>query len=151
ALFRGPTGIAVDAAGNLLVADTFNSTIRTLAIPSLAAQTGLTGTSAVSVSAALTDLSPGSTYSYRVVASSSGGTALGTTVSFAPALAPPATTQAASAITLTGATLNGTVNPNSASTNTFFQYATNPDLAAGVIATLAGTPAAGGADGTGRA
>ena len=65
-------------------------------------------------------------------------------------LAPAATTQAATNVASTAATLNGSVNPNGSSTDTFFQYSTDPSLPANVVTTLAGTAGQiGSADGTG--
>ena len=67
-------------------------------------------------------------------------------------LAPAATTQAATNVASTAATLNGSVNPNGSSTDTFFQYSTDPSLPANVVTTLAGTAGQiGSADGTGSA
>jgi gliding motility-associated-like protein len=55
----------------------------------------------------------------------------------APAvLAPTATTQAATAITTNGATLNGTVDDNGASTTVAIQYGTSPTLSGATTATL---------------
>jgi hypothetical protein len=58
-------------------------------------------------------LTPGSTYDYRIVATSNGGTAEGTPQAFTtlPPLPPDATTGAGSAIAQTKATIAGTVNP----------------------------------------
>jgi hypothetical protein len=53
-------------------------------------------------------------------------------------LPPTVTTLAATAITTTAATLNASVNPNGSSTDTLFQYSTDPGLAANVVTTLAG-------------
>ncbi len=62
------------------------------------------------------------------------------------------TTLAATSVTATGATLNGTVNPNGISTDTFFQYSTNPGLTPNVSSTYAGTAGTpGSTDGTGSA
>ncbi len=56
-------------------------------------------------------------------------------------IAPPAaTTQAATdVVTPTTATLNGSVNPNGASTNASFQYSTDPTLGSGVVTVSAAT------------
>ncbi len=78
ALFNDPRGVAVDGAGNVYVADTGNDTIRKLSIPSVPAQSGLTGTSPVAVNAALTGLQPNTTYYYEVEATNSAGTTVGT-------------------------------------------------------------------------
>src|SRR3569623_1555465 len=60
-----------------------------------------------------------------------------------PASAPTATTGAASSISATGATLNGTVNDNGASTTVTFDYGTTTGYGTNVAATTGGTVAAG--------
>ena len=80
AVIASPQGVAVDSAGNVYVPDI--ETIVKLSIPSVPAQSGLTGTTAVAVNAALTGLTPGTTYSFRVVATNVGGTTLGDILSF---------------------------------------------------------------------
>jgi lysophospholipase L1-like esterase len=78
----------------------------------------------------LSGLTPGTTYYFRLVASNAGGWVGGEIFSFTTHNPPPAvTTGAASAVTLTGATLNGTVNPNGAVTNAWFEYGEDPTLA----------------------
>ena len=131
ALFNDPRGVAVDSADNVYVADTGNDTIRKLSIPSVPAQSGLTGTSAVPVNAALTGLQPNTTYYYEVVATNSVGTTDGSILSFTTPAAPAATlatTQAASNVTSTAATLSGSVNPEGAATSVSFIYGTDPDI-----------------------
>lgn len=66
----------------------------------------------VAVSAAVSGLSPNTSYDYRIVVASHGGSDEDGDQSFQtlPAAAPEATTGDASAITLTGATLAGSVN-----------------------------------------
>ncbi len=84
------------------------------------------GGNVVLVNAAVTGLTPGTLYHFRLVATNSGGPASGndasapTNVSSVP---PPtvATTPAASPTT-TGAQLNGIVNPNGFSTTSHFEY-----------------------------
>src|SRR5262249_7594853 len=71
-------------------------------------------------------------------------------VPFTTVVPPVATTAAASGLTSTGATLNGSVNPNGSSTNSFFQYSTDPSVAGTLVSTVAGT-APGSTDGTGAA
>jgi len=86
-------------------------------------QSPVTGTSDTAVSKAITSLSPNTTYHYRVVAENSQGITNGLDRTFTtdPA-APTATTDAASAVTASGATLNGTVNANNDSTFVTFEY-----------------------------
>jgi phosphodiesterase/alkaline phosphatase D-like protein len=71
------------------------------------------GTSAVTVSAPITGLSANTTYHFRVVATNVGGTSEGSDQVFKTLPNPPTvTTDAASSITQTAATLNASVNPN---------------------------------------
>jgi multidrug efflux pump subunit AcrA (membrane-fusion protein) len=97
---------------------------------SLASRTGKvgagSGTSPVTVSASLTGLSPGRAYFFRLVASSSGGTGTGATVSFATLAAarPAVTTGTASNLLTETATLNGTIDPNGSDTTYYFEYGT---------------------------
>jgi phosphodiesterase/alkaline phosphatase D-like protein len=71
------------------------------------------GTSPVAVSAALTGLTPSTTYHFRIVATNPTGTSQGADRTFATPLRPPTVvTGAASALAQTTATLNATVNPN---------------------------------------
>ena len=60
----------------------------------------------------LTGLTTGTTYYFCAIASNSIGTGFGTLLSFTTTGAPIVTTNAASAVTSTGATLNGSANPN---------------------------------------
>ena len=90
-----------------------------------------TGSTSVAINDAISGLTPGVTYYYRVSATNSVGTSTGVIVSFTPtALAPTVVAGATTAITLTGATLHGTVNPNGlAVTDAHFEYGTSPTLA----------------------
>ncbi len=75
-----------------------------------------TGTTPVSVSAAITGLTANSSYHFRISATNSGGTGKGSDEAFAtPANVPTVLTGAASAVRSGTATLNATVNPNGAS------------------------------------
>ena len=92
---------------------------------------GLSGPNATyPESAAISGLAPNMTYHYRLVSyNQNPNEALGNDVTFSTSgsvtQAPPtATTMAASAINSTGATLNGTVNPNSADAHSYYQYGT---------------------------
>jgi lysophospholipase L1-like esterase len=88
------------------------------------------GTTSVAINAPLSGLIPGTTYYFRVAATNSAGTSKGTIVSFAPLTqAPTVATGAATLVTLSGATLNGTVNPNGlAVSDAHFEYGTDSNL-----------------------
>jgi streptogramin lyase len=77
---------------------------------------------------ALTGLTPNQTYHFRIVATNCGGCAEGTSYgadeTFTSASPPTATTEGAEAISLTGATLTGLVNPRGASTTYHFDWGT---------------------------
>jgi hypothetical protein len=86
---------------------------------------GNIGTTSGSYATAITGLSPNTLYHFRIVATSSGGTGNGADLTFttsASANPPTATTQAATLVTSSGATLNSTVNPNGLSTTIQFEY-----------------------------
>jgi len=88
-----------------------------------ATQSPVTGSTDTAVSRAISGLTNGITYHYRVVATNAGGTIYGADMTFtAGAPAPTATTNAASGIGTTSATLNGTVNANNNSTTVTFEY-----------------------------
>lgn len=81
------------------------------------------------VSDFLTSLTPSTSYEYKLTATNINGSTSGEAKSFStPAektpTPPSVTTEAASGITSTGATLNGSVNPNGASTTYKFEYGT---------------------------
>jgi phosphodiesterase/alkaline phosphatase D-like protein len=82
------------------------------------------GTAAVSVNAALSGLKAGTTYHYRVVAVSAGGTVDGHDASFATAkvATPTVATGAATSVTTTSAMLTGTVDPRGVATSYYFLY-----------------------------
>ncbi|MDQ3036072.1 MAG: hypothetical protein M3Y87_26965, partial [Myxococcota bacterium] len=82
------------------------------------------GTTSTAFSQGITGLSPGTTYYYCALASNSGGTALGSIVSFVTPAAPTVITASATSIAATSATLNGSGNPNRAATTGYFRYAT---------------------------
>ncbi len=88
------------------------------------------GTSFVTRTASLTGLVPGTTYSYRVVATNSAGTTYGPDGTFTTTLTIPDTTaitSPASGVTTTAAVLNGIVNPNGNPTTAYFQYGVQAD------------------------
>ncbi len=85
------------------------------------------GASPVAYTQTLTGLTPGATYYYCAIASNGSGTGFGAVQSFTTAARPTVTTTAASAVTATSATLEGTANPNLSSATGWFRYATaNP-------------------------
>ena len=78
------------------------------------------------VSAAIAGLTCSTTYHYRAVGVNAGGTTNGADMSFTTSACtvppPTVTTNPASGVTTTGATLNGTVSSNGAVTTVTFQY-----------------------------
>ena len=97
--FNKPIGVAVDAAGDVFVADLENSRVVELSTTTIdATPSPLTGTTATAVSATLTGLTPGTTYYDRVVATSAGGTVADSSVqSFTTPQATTTTTLTSSA------------------------------------------------------
>ena len=86
-------------------------------------QSPVTGGSNTAVSKVITGLTPNTTYHFQVAGVNAGGTTNGGDLTFTtPAAVPTAQTNAASGITATGATLNGTVNPNGLPTTYCFQW-----------------------------
>ncbi len=82
-------------------------------------------------SAAVSGLQPLSTYHFRVVATSPGGTSIGADQIFTTTgLAPTALTTEAKGVTQTTATITGTVNPRGLATTYRFDYGTNTAYAA---------------------
>jgi hypothetical protein len=80
------------------------------------------------ITQAITGLTPGTTYYFRVVASSSAGTVKGSIVSCttaAPLTPPAAQTFAATSLSIVGATLNGSVIPNGLATDAWFVWGTD--------------------------
>jgi len=82
------------------------------------------GTASTAVSVAVSGLTTGRTYHFRLVATNSAGTTHGGDVTFVTAQAPSASTSAASSVTATGARLNGSVDPNGRTTTYYFEYGT---------------------------
>jgi hypothetical protein len=94
--------------------------------------------STVAATAALTGLQPGTTYYDEVIATSAGGTASGMIQSFTTPIPPTGTiTGAATNITTTSATLNGSANPAGSATTVLFVYGTDPTLTTGATTTAA--------------
>jgi hypothetical protein len=108
-------------------------------------QSPLTGNSPANVNAVLNGLIPGTTYHFRIIAVNSGGTAIGTDLTFLTKQYPEATTEAATSVTVTTAKLNGSVNATNLQTSVSFEYGptinygsvitATPDVVSGVNAT----------------
>ena len=88
-------------------------------------------TTSVAITASLTNLTPGTTYYFRVVATNPAGTTKGLIASFtAVAQVPTVSTAAATSVTIDSVTLNGTVNPNGLAVSDYhFEYGTDSNLA----------------------
>jgi hypothetical protein len=97
------------------------------------------GTSNVAVQAAVAGLNAGTTYYFRIVASSAIGESLGGPVAFTTQPPPTATTSAASEVHQEQATLNGTVNPQGLDTHYYFQYGTTTEYGSSTPSTDAGS------------
>src|SRR6476646_3332729 len=82
------------------------------------------GSAAAAVSASLSGLTQGTTYHYRVVATSTAGTSHGGDGLFTTLAAPGVVTGAASSVGVSSATLHGTVDPNGQATTLWFEYGT---------------------------
>lgn len=104
-----------------------------------AATSAGSGTASTGVSANLTGLTAGTTYHYRLDATSSAGTTLGTDGIFTTSAAPAALTAAATNLTATSAALNGTVNPNGQPTTYAFEYGKTTTYGTKTPATSAGS------------
>jgi C1A family cysteine protease len=98
--------------------------------------TTLTDTTNTSVIANITGLTPGTLYHFRVKAVYSSGTTYGSDLTYTTNLLPNATTNAATNIANTSATLNGTVNANGITTTVTFQYGITTSYGS----TINGTP-----------
>ena len=82
----------------------------------------------------LSGLQPGTTYYYQGAATNAAGTNYGNVISFTtPAAAPSVTTDAASGLTTSGATLNAIVSANGAATSVTFCYAPANSEVGGVL------------------
>ncbi|MGC4122586.1 MAG: hypothetical protein QM765_50055 [Myxococcales bacterium] len=82
------------------------------------------GNSAQSFSQNILGLSAGTTYYFCAIAQNSEGTAFGAVLSFITATSPTVTTTAATGVTATTATMNGSADPNGDYTYGYFRYAT---------------------------
>jgi hypothetical protein len=99
------------------------------------------GTANVPVSATLSGLAQGTTYHYRVVATSSAGTSHGADGVFTTLAAPGVVTGSATPVNASSATLNGSVDPNGRTTTWFFEYGTSTSYGSKTSAKSAGSGA----------
>jgi hypothetical protein len=83
------------------------------------------GTANTSVTATLTNLEPGTTYHYRLVATNGSGTNRGADGIVTTSAMPAVVTDEATSVTTSSATLTGTVNPNGRPTTWYFEYGRN--------------------------
>jgi hypothetical protein len=115
----------------------------------LTAATSPLATNAVNapVSAVLTGLTCATTYHFRAVGANTIGTTNGLDRTFTTSacLPPSVTTDAATALTTTGATLNATVNDNGADTTVIFEYGTTVGYGSSIAAVQSPLPAGYGA------
>ncbi len=86
------------------------------------------GMAPLSINATLTGLKTGTTYYYRVAASSSAGTANGAIASFATLSIPPTVITTTSGPDIDNAVVVGSVNPNGLATTAWFEYGQDPLL-----------------------
>ena len=88
------------------------------------------GTKAIAVRTTVTQLTPGTTYHYRLVATNASGTALGADRTFRTAGHPPpqVTTGPVTVLSASGADLTGTINPSGQTTTWYFQWGNLNDL-----------------------
>jgi phosphodiesterase/alkaline phosphatase D-like protein len=102
----------------------------------IAAEPGTVGGAVdTAVSAVGADLIPSTTYHYRAAGQNAEGTVYGNDMSFTTAAAPPtAVTDAATAVTTSGATLNGTVNAGNDTATVTFEYGLTASYGSAVTA-----------------
>jgi len=122
---------------------TCNDTFGTRAPSSGGSSLG-SGISSVAYSQGISGLSSGTTYFFCAIAQNAEGTAFGTLQQFTTPLPPTTVTSAATSIIASGATLNGSSNPNGSATTGWFRYSTtNPVTCNDTFGVRA--PASGGA------
>jgi hypothetical protein len=88
------------------------------------AQSAGSGSKSVNESSALTGLSGGTTYHFRIVASNASGTSFGADQSMVTVSPPAVQTAVTENIEPTSGTLTGSLNPNGLSTRWYFDYGT---------------------------
>jgi hypothetical protein len=97
------------------------------------------GTANIGVSANIGSLTGGTTYHYRIVATSTAGTTNGADGIFTTVSGPTVTTNAATGVSSSAATLNGSVNPNGRATTYFFDYGKDTNYGSKTAVTNAGS------------
>src|SRR5438093_6480371 len=95
------------------------------------------GTSAVAVSTTISSLSPGSTYHYRISATSAAGTSKGADRTFTTTRPPTVVTGVASNIGPTSATVAGTANPQGLAATYSFEHGKTTSYGSKTAATSA--------------
>ncbi len=102
----------------------------------VATPTPITGNTATAMSASLSSLEPNQTYHFRAKGVYNATNGYGADKTFTTsAIAPTVVTLAATSVTATGATINGTVNANNASTTATFEYGLTTSYGTSVNAT----------------
>jgi uncharacterized protein (TIGR02145 family) len=92
------------------------------------------GDSSVNITAVLTGLTPGTTYHFRIKAENSLGTVYGEDMTFTTnGNLPDVLSDNVTDLTMTAATLNGSVNPNYLETDVTFEWGTTTDYGNGVV------------------
>ena len=86
------------------------------------------GTTSQAIDQPLSGLATGTPYYYRVAARNGAGTSKGHIQCVVPGAAPAVTTLTATGVGTTGATLNGSVNPNGLTTDAWFEWGSSADL-----------------------
>lgn len=124
----------VNAAGSSTTVSFEYGTSTSYGTTVTALQSPVTGTANTAVSAAITGLTPGLNYHFRVKAVSGGGTTYGSDLTFTTLQPPAAATSAATAVSSTSATLNGTADANNSSTTVTFEYGETTSYGTGVAA-----------------
>jgi hypothetical protein len=98
-------------------------------------------TSAQSESAAISGLTAGRTYHFRLVAQSDAGSATGKDAMFTTSSAPAVVTGDVASVAPTSATLNGSVTPNGLATTWWFEYGTSASYGSKTSSQSAGSGA----------
>ncbi len=154
--FEGPTVTTTAASSVDAVSATLNGTIDPGGVSSTyhfeygqdinyGSQTAesdpMSGTGAVAASGLLSSLLPNTTYHFRIVGTNGAGSITGDDQTVTTDAVPPTLDGVpafASAITTTGATLNGTLNPNSSATSFHFEYGIDTSYGSSTEGTDAG-------------